>query len=198
MRPRPRIVVVAALAAIAGGLGSVAAVAGAGSGSYRVAALDVAFRATPSRHGFTRLVLEPEDAPVKTAFGDTHSSPVRFSLTIGHVSEQKLRREFARDGPSGFGAGSDLLAPPVVAGYLDRHWRKAIRAFAVRLALLSGAGGFAAAALAGLGRWKRVIATGLVGALAGTALMGVIGIRAVGTYDTREFRDVRFQTDMKR
>ena len=169
------------LITIAAGIGgSMAAIGVAGSGRYDVAPFEVELRAFPAPLGETVLAKRAAGIEPGRAEAGTHNAPMVYKATITGVSLAGLTP-----------TDQNLVATPEgMATFLSEQGKDALRAFGIKLALLSVGGG----AIAGLGvslvgrQWRRIAG----GAAAGLLTLGVIGVLTQQTYDKSEFAKTRF------
>lgn len=167
---------------VAGALGSLAAIAAAGKGTYDVGAFKVELRATPALLGKTEIACRHSACPVQGhAEAGTHRAPIVLRMTIVGVNEdQVVPSDLAR-----------LRSPKGLADFYGDEAKDAAISFGIKLALLAAAGGAAGGAAISFGRLRRIPG----GLIAGVLTVAVIGLLLQQTYDRTEFAKTRFVTE---
>lgn len=172
---------------VAGAAGALGAIAAGGKGTYDVAPFKIELRARPAALGKTELAIRPTPlqtpAVLPSAYAEagTHNAPIVFRATITGVDADKAI-------PSDYEA---IQTPYGFSTLLSEQGKDAARAFAIKLALLSLAGGAAAGAAICFGRYRRIVGA----ALGGLLTFAVIGLLVQQTYDSAEFTKTRFRTE---
>lgn len=161
-----------AITAIAGALGAMGSIAGAGRATYDVTPFTIELRARPALSGQTELAIRLASLNPGSAVAGTHAGPIAFGAAITGVSGDVV--------PSDLRA---LATPRSAAGFIGEEGKTAIRSFALLCALLALAGGAAGGTAVSFGRWQRVIG----GAVAGLLTFAIIGLVAQRTYQADEF-----------
>lgn len=166
---------------VAGAVGSLAGVWIFGNGTYDITPFEVELRVRPAITGSTRLEVKPAGGlSAGGVSADTHTSPLEFGATITGVS---------RAGLTDLVTTSNLVRDPfTMATYLRDHDSAAVRSFAIKIGLVSLAGGFVGGAAASMGSWRRMVG----GAIVGVVLVAVLGLIAQQTYDVGAFENARF------
>lgn len=168
---------------VAGSAGAFTAIAAAGSGTYDVAPFELELRAVPAPLGETVLAKQAAGLEAGRAEAGTHQAPIVYRATITNITLAGLAP-----------TDRELLATPEgMATLLGERARDAIRAFGIKLALLSLGGGAAAGlgvSLVGM-QWRRIAG----GAIAGVLTLAVVGVLTQQTYDKSEFRKTSFVVD---
>jgi len=164
-----------------GATGALGAIGVAGSGTYDVAPFKVELQALPAPAGKTVLAKRAAGIEPGRAEAGTHNSPVELRATIVGISGGGITStdDLAIAEPSGF------------ATFMGSEGKEAVRAFAIKLALLAAAGGAAGGLAISLGRWRRILG----GAVGGILAIAVIGVLVAQTYDTEEFKKTTFTSD---
>lgn len=164
--------------------GAFVALAGFGSGTYRVGPLLVEMSVKPSTSGTTEVDVEFAQLGLKagTAKAETHTGflALRGSVVdiIGAASAPEAI-QLTRD-------------PLTLAKAIRDQGKTAFRKFAIRLGIVVLAGGAAGgAAIALIGFKTRRLFQGM---LAGVLAVGILGALAWQTYDMDKFQGVGFET----
>lgn len=171
-----------AVIAGAGAIGSLGTVSVAGSGTYDVAPFKVRLQAQAAPLGETVLSVQPLegvlDVPARAEAG-THAAPILAKATIVGVSS-----------PSGLVRSDRSLLedPHALATFLGEDGKDAVRAFGIKLGILSLLGSGGAGLLLSFGRWRRILGA----ILAGTLTFGGVGLAVQQTYDASEFQKTCF------
>lgn len=166
---------------VTGGAGSLGSVALFGKGTVKVAPFTVEVSVMPAPAGKTRLAIDPAATGLVpgAAEADTHASPLEFEARITGVTAEGLSLTGA------LAPQNVSRNPRELAGFIREHGRSQLRAFGVRVILVSALGGLIGGLIVGLGRWKRTLATMLLG----VALTGGLGAIAGMTYDVNQFQN---------
>jgi len=169
--------------------GSIGAVAALGNGTYDVAPFEVKMDVGFGVSGQTRLAI---DAPLLgqpgVARAGTHAGPLRFGGTIVGVDADALATAVIET----VGSNEEQLDPAnprSVALFIAQNGKSAARSFGIKVGLLAAGGSLIGGLAGALGKPKQTIA----GVVAGTALIGVLGLIAAQTYDTTAFEGTRFE-----
>ena len=157
---------------VAGAIGAMGAIAGAGTASYDINPYRVELRARPALAGQTELAIRPPQLNPGFAYAGTHAGPIALRATITGVSGSLV--------PSDVGA---ITTPRDAAGFFAEEGKDAIRSFALLCAGLALAGGAAAGVAISFGRWQRVLGA----AISGLLTFAIIGVVVAQTYDIEEF-----------
>jgi hypothetical protein len=173
-------------ALVLGAAGSMVALATFATGTYRVGPLVVELAVRPSTTGTTELgITAPVPAfPKGVARRETHEGFLAGRATVVGV---------ALSGADEARALPLVATPRDLARTLREDGKDALRRFAIKVGLLTLAGGAAGGlvvALAGL-KLRRV----LQGALAGLVLVGALGVWAWRTYDVERFSGAAFRVE---
>jgi hypothetical protein len=165
---------------VAGIAGASGAVAAGGHGICTIPPFRAELRAWPAASGKTELAVRAPAIGRAHAEAATHQAPLDIRVTIIGVSADAV--------------ASDLRAlrdPQSLASLIGEQDASAVRAFAIKLALLALGGGLGGGLIVSLGRWQRIVG----GALAGLLAFVIIGVAVKVTYKPDEFAKTRFVLD---
>ena len=169
------------LATIVAGIGGASsAIAAGGHGIYTIPPFRAELRAWPAATGKTELAVRAPVIGRAHAEAGTHQAPLDIRVTIIGVSSPA--------------AASDLRAlknPRDLAALIAQQDGAAVRAFAIKLALLALGGGLGGGLIVSLGRWQRIVG----GALAGLLAFAIVGVAVKVTYKPDQFAKTRFVLD---
>jgi hypothetical protein len=134
--------------------------------------------------GKTRLGIDPGATGLVpgTAEAKTHSSPLEFVARVTGVTAQGI------DPSSPLAPEKVSRNPRELAGFIREHGRSQLRAFGIRVGLVSALGGLIGGMIVGLGNWKRTLATMVLG----VAIVGGLGALAGATYDVNQFGNAQW------
>lgn len=174
--------------------GSIGAVAAFGTGTYDIGPFDVKMDVNFGATGRTTLAIEgPGVASPGIARADTHSGPLRFGGTIVGVTAAQLATALVERSAPTLDAKEepvDPTNPRSVALFVAQNGKDAARSFGIKVGALAAGGSLVGGLAGALGKPKQSIA----GLIAGVAVIGVLGLVAQQTYDTRAFEGTRFES----
>lgn len=169
---------------VTGGAGSLGSVALFGKDTVKIAPFTMEVSVVPAAAGKTRLSLDPAATGLVpgAAEAKTHSSPLEFEARITGVTAEGLSLTGA------LAPQNVSRNPRELAGFIREHGRSQLRAFGVRVILVSALGGLVGGLVVGLGRWKRTVVTMVLGVV----LTGGLGAVAGMTYDVNQFQTTQW------
>jgi hypothetical protein len=162
----------------AGVVGSFAAIAIAGKGSYEVPPFTMDLSARPAPAGKTEFEFKPSATGLSPGFAEagTHAAPLAFRVTV--TGANALDSDIARTAtPGGF------------QDFMTENGKDAVRSFAIKVGLASLVGSLLAGAAISMGRWQRVVGSLIAGVLTIATLGGI----TAATYDGDEFKKTNFR-----
>lgn len=164
----------------AGAIGAMSSVAAGGHGTYDITPFRIELRAKPAFFGKTEFAVRPLTLHPGHAEAGTHAAPIVLRATITDISPAFVTSD-----------RKTVATPHAFAAFMGQEGKDAVRAFAIKLALLALAGGAAGGAAVSFGRWKRIVG----GALAGLLTFAIIGLLIQQTYNSAEFLKTRYVLD---
>lgn len=164
----------------AGAAGVFGGMAVAGSGSYEIPPFTVELSAKPGAAGKTVFETKPSAVGVSPGFAEagTHAGPLILKATVTNVSGVLVPSDQAA-----------VATPQGFADFMAANGKAAVRAFAIKVGIVSLAGALALGLAISMGRWQRIVGS----VIAGVLTLAVVGAITAATYDRSEFSKTQFR-----